>query len=396
MPFDAKRAVERLSSGSILDAHEKITRAIVTAQETARAARLDPPADPTPMHRFGYGAGLPLAILRAAWRDPKVKRKYMRTAFVMACVAMVITSFATMLGDELRRELHHGKKVTFHGLTFDVSILAFFSIFVANYYVVEFLVLMVAREHLKALQRDVALACGLPPEDAEITPRIHINRKWLFDKLKQKWRGTFVFGSIIPIAWLFGRVPYAGSYLQGLVFAAWGAYMSGVFTASKTAHAWKEENTARDPVYLRELEQLIARYWFFGWWGPRLVARLWRRFTRSVFSPAQSFERSPYELLGLAMTRTVRAFPGVSLFVRPLFSVAASHVVLTRRRELGLVDDAPTTNEAAAIEVSQVRIEPASGARVDVEGEREAASEAEAAAVAETIAKTERAASGDR
>ncbi|HSN97249.1 MAG TPA: hypothetical protein VLS89_03090, partial [Candidatus Nanopelagicales bacterium] len=70
----------------------------------------------------------------------------------------------------------------------------------------------------------------------------------------------------------------------------------------------------------------------FRWWLPRLYGRLLRRMTSQVFSPAARFERSPWELAGVAVARVIGGLPGCYLFLRPLIPVAAQHVLMAQDR----------------------------------------------------------------
>src|SRR6185503_9721472 len=114
-----------------------------------------------------------------------------------------------------------------------------------------------------------------------------------------------------------------------LIFG-WGVYWSGVFSGAKTAYAWTEERPG-DPWYLRAWDRGTSLLPRLVAWLPRLYGRIWRRGVASIASPSRAYERSPYELTGLAIARLVRAVPGLYLVARPLIGVAAAHIVLGAR-----------------------------------------------------------------
>jgi hypothetical protein len=165
---------------------------------------------------------------------------------------------------------------------------------------------------------------GIRPESAAPPVReVAFDVTWIWRKLKRRLRGYLIFGSGMPLLYLLQLVPVAGTWLFGVAITLWGWYWVGVFTASKSAHAWADDGVAPPPLPVRSFNARFATGW---WWPLRVYGRLWVWVVRDVSSAAAAFDRSPAPFLGLALARALLALPGLYLLARPIVPVAAGRL----------------------------------------------------------------------
>ena len=191
--------------------------------------------------------------------------------------------------------------------------------------VAQWIVTALGRDFHTALSREASLLTRVEPEDEPLEPRVRLNVGWLRTKLQRRWRGWWVFALGVPVLWVASRVLPGSSMWFTLFASLWGAWWFMVFTAGKSAHAWKEEQ-AREPWFLRG--------WLRAFQGVPVLGRygeFWKRRTASVFSPAARVERQPWRLAGLAVARALAVLPVVKCFLRPVIPVAAAHLLLAER-----------------------------------------------------------------
>ncbi|WPB81603.1 hypothetical protein KYC5002_21100 [Archangium violaceum] len=186
----------------------------------------------------------------------------------------------------------------------------------------QWIVIALSRDFHTVIEREASLRTGLVPEDEPLTPRVRLNMPWVRTKMRRRWRGMVLFVLGAPVLWLCTRwLPWRDEVLATLM-SLWGAWWFVVFTAGKSALAWKEE-TAGEPWFLRGWNGLTSRIP-----GLRAYGSLWTNQTREVFSPAASVERRPWSLMGLAVVRALSSLPLVRCFLRPLIPVAAAHLLV--------------------------------------------------------------------
>ena len=322
-------------------AREILRRAATEVRAGARVAReasLAPPPSPSSLRRFGYGVALPFSVLRGVLADPFARRQYLRATLTQAAVTLVVGAALTLSSHRLE-ERFDGRDgmsvVIYEGL-------GFWSALYATLSVTEWLVVALSRQYGDQVSRAAAVLAGVPPEDDLAPPRVRIDLRWMWRKLKRRLRGTKVFVSGLPLLWFAVLVPAFGSALHVAAVLAWGAYWTVVSAAAKTAHGWTDaagvmrdapgREPPPDPWFIRGFDRLtqtpIGR-----WWLPRLCLRLWRRLTLSMFPPCLSVEEAPWELAGIAVVRALAALPGFYLLLRPLLPVAAAKALLERRAE---------------------------------------------------------------
>ncbi len=168
------------------------------------------------------------------------------------------------------------------------------------------------------------LASIVPEDEAPKTPALALDLRWLYRKMKRRFRGYVVFAAGLPALLPFRLVPAVGPYLFSIALTLWGWYWIGVFSAAKSAHAWADEEQALSPAPIRSLNERVSRHFVFAplrWYG-----RTWARLTRGVNPAATTFERSPTAFLGLALARIVLSLPGLYLLARPIVPVAAGRL----------------------------------------------------------------------
>ena len=168
------------------------------------------------------------------------------------------------------------------------------------------------------------LVAIVPEEATPKTPKIAVDLRWLYRKMKRRFRGYVVFAAGLPALLPLRLVPTAGPYLFSIAATLWGWYWIGVFSAAKSAHAWADEERALSPAPIRTLNERMSPHFVFGplrWYG-----RTWARLTRGVNPAATTFERSPTAFLGLALARVVLSLPGLYLLARPIVPVAAGRL----------------------------------------------------------------------
>jgi hypothetical protein len=166
---------------------------------------------------------------------------------------------------------------------------------------------------------------GIRPESAAPpVPKIALDLRWLMKKLRRRMRGYIIFASGMPLLYLLRLIPTVGSWLFAASITLWAWYWGGVFTASKSAHAWADDGIAGPPRLVGAFNAGVADGWWF--WPLRAYGRLWSRVVRGVNAAATTFDRSPVPFLGLALARGVLALPGLYLLMRPIIPVAAGRL----------------------------------------------------------------------
>ncbi len=189
--------------------------------------------------------------------------------------------------------------------------------------VAQWIVIALSRDFHTVLEREVSLRTGLVPEDEPLTPRVRLNLPWVRAKMKRRWRALVMLGLGAPVLWAATLWLPGRKELFTALMSLWGAWWFVVFTAGKSALAWREE-TPREPWFLRGWNGLTSRVPVL-----RAYGSLWTKHTREVFSPAASVERRPWGLVGLAVVRALAALPLVKCFLRPVIPVAAAHLLAT-------------------------------------------------------------------
>jgi hypothetical protein len=275
-------------------------------------AHLAPPPHDARARRFLWGFALPFGVLRAVLRDPAMRKRWLEVTSAQVGIIAVLSFFAVRFSDA---SIHH--------------IAAMLATIYSVVCVVEWIVIAFSREYHDDLSRMAAYATSVPGEPPlPHHPRVHIDIKWLWKKLKRRIRGFALIASGAPLlAWVL-FVPHVGDAIYAVLAALWAFYWLSVFALGATPLAWDERPPVRAPWFLRPFDS-AAKVAVVGWpFGA--YAWLWRKLTVSVHAPCETQARAAYEGAGLALARAITGFPGLYLFLRPLFPVAATHVVLAR------------------------------------------------------------------
>jgi hypothetical protein len=355
-------------------------------RESLRGGALPTPKG-APRGTFVHGLMLPLSLFMATLRSPRLRRPYLRLALVRAAVLLVVgvTAWAsgcaegdksdkvvtvrhdkpeasvetpvdvdapgfhmhidesknqgnlTILGHPVPIEVN-GEDATSAPAPTPLPASRFARVrdslkrgwkeivaFVGLLSVVEGIIVFFSRRWDDWLSFYLSGLAGIRPELAEPPVRkLALDLKWLRKKLRRRIRGYIIFGSGMPLLYLLRLVPVAGGWLFAIAVTLWAWYWGGVFTASKSAHAWADDGAAPPPLVVRSFGVPFATGWW--WWPLRRYGRVWAWLVRGVNSAAATFERSPAAFLGLALARAVLALPGLYLLARPIVPVAAGRI----------------------------------------------------------------------
>lgn len=189
---------------------------------------------------------------------------------------------------------------------------------------VEWIVIALSRQYDDELARRTSLALGVLPEDEPRTPRPSFDPKWAFRKLRDRVRGSLLLVSAFPLYVLLDATHF-GKLVAPVLVVGWGLYWGLVFTAAKSAHAWRDADAdppAPLPFFLRPFERAMHTH-------PRLTAypRAWAFLVRSVRSPAHHAERSLGAFFGVLFVRALSHVPLVYLAIRPFVAVASARII---------------------------------------------------------------------
>lgn len=187
-------------------------------------------------------------------------------------------------------------------------------------------VLALTRDFHDALSRELSLLVHVAPEDPPMRPRIRLDLPWV--KRKANRRAQFFLGFlpgwalITFVGWL---VP-PHRVLTTVLTTVWAAYWWMVMTAGQSARAWSPPETTPRPWYLRAWFTLTERVFLLRW--ARWFGRVWEKFARRFYGPSERVEEQPFEFAGLALSRALMLVPVLKLLFRPIFPVAAAHLLV--------------------------------------------------------------------
>jgi len=191
--------------------------------------------------------------------------------------------------------------------------------------VIEWIISALSNEHTDALTDALATSLGLPvwKSERDRPPRIRLDARWMFRRLKRQLAAAIVFASGAPLFLLAKLIPRAGEFLCTATITAWGLYWLLVTTAGKSDFAWSTVATQK-PWFLRAWTFLVTRVPGFRWWLPRTYGRIWSWLTEKLHRAAQLLEEAPWGYFGLSLVRILGNLPVFSILVRPLLPVAAT------------------------------------------------------------------------
>ncbi len=308
--------------------------------------RREVPPPTHPVRQFFHGLSLPFHLFRALWEDPVARRRYLRVGLVQSLVILALAFACKSSGNEAVGVANAAPPAQAQG--FVVHELEFWAALFAAVHMAQWVVIGLSRDFHDVVSRDASLLTGLEPEDEPLEPRIRLDLKWLWRKISRRFRAFMVFTVGVPI--LYGisfPLPHRNTVASVLI-SGWSAYWVVVFTASQSAHAWRNAE-AGPPWFLRGWSWLTTRVPGFRWWGPRGYGRFWENQTRDLFPPAAEMEKQPWAFAGLALTGMLSVIPLMKCFLRPLMPVASAHLLVARHTtERAAASKAPEPSQPAA------------------------------------------------
>lgn len=306
------------------------------------------------MARVAYGFVLPAAVLGALWRDPVVRRRWLRISLAQSAVTVAVAVAALGAGGFSGPRVEDGAGWWRRGL------LLWAGIYTAVH-LLQTAVIGLSRDFHTEVSREASLRVGLSPEDPPLRPRIRVNWKWIRRRLARRVRTAMLFAMVTPLIYpLLGFLP-GGSRLFPVVMAGWGFYWWMVFAAAKSARAWEDESTAGPPWFVRVAGRAISTVPPLRWLGLAWLARLWTRFSRPLWAPASCVEHSPWVFSGLALAKAVGSLPLLKLWLRPFFSVSAALLLVER----GASADVPALPGDVGEVGAELAAEERAGARLE-------------------------------
>jgi hypothetical protein len=308
-----------------------VRREAVLSARAAHEGSLDRPSRGSRVRRFFFGLTLPLGVTRAALADAPTSHLWRDVALAQLGA---LGTFA------LSAALFELKGLLEDGLSWGAAAEA-----LAGWYgavcVAEWIIIALSREYHDAISVRAAQVTGIAVAPLFRAPRVRLDMGWLWLKAKRAMRLILLVAVGLPPLAVFALVPRVGHYVYAGLTLAWTAYWAAAFAIANAPECW-EHPAPGEPWFLRGLRRAAAVP-VVGW----LVAPyawLVARVCRSVVWACRAFEEVPFEASGLALARAIASVPGLYLFARPVFPVAASHALgapllaLSRRVQAAVVD----------------------------------------------------------
>lgn len=191
------------------------------------------------------------------------------------------------------------------------------------------LVLGLSRDYQDRLARDLALVAVVQPEEAPANPRVRLDLAWLRRKLRRRLRGLWMTTASVmalsPLLLVGAPWGRAGA-LSSLLAAVTTAYWWLVFTAAKSARAWRAEDDPTPPAPVRALLRLTELP-LLRWFGPRWMAHFARWATKSMSAPARAIEPDFAAFAGLGAANALASLPVVRIALRAAIVVVAAELL---------------------------------------------------------------------
>ncbi|WP_257447222.1 hypothetical protein [Archangium lipolyticum] len=285
------------------------------------AGHFQPGKISTPTNRLGqfvHGLCLPFHLVRVLLADGQVRWRYLKVCTTQAAAALALAvSCSGSSGEKALESVRPD--------AWDRQLVYWAAIY-SSLQIAQWIVIALSRDYHSELTRELSLRVGQVPEDEPLVPRVWINTRWFGKKLRLRWQALVVFSLGVPLLWVVKKIIPGGNLLFPALLSLWGAWWFVVYTAGKSARAWAEA-APPEPWFLRGWRWLVSRIPLLGWTPFKMYDSLWTTLTRPLFSPAASVERQPWMLAGLAVGRAFSMIPLVRCFLRPVFPVAATHLL---------------------------------------------------------------------
>jgi hypothetical protein len=289
------------------------------AAKVALEAHLAPPPQGTRAQRFFWGLALPFGVVRATFKDHAARAHWLRWSGVQLAILLAVGVRIGLAKSELVERGHHPSFL---------DLVEFLTASYAALTILEWILIALARDYHDVLSQLAARTTGVVAEPIVGPPRIRLDFPWLWTKLKRRIRAVWLFAVALPLFGLTLGIPFAGEWVYLALSTAWAAYWLAVFAVGGSFLAW-EPVPATPPWFARALTR-IGKVPVVGI-PPRLYGRFLAWATRGVAPVCLAFERDPWAASGLATARLLAGIPGVYLFLRPAFGVAATHTILVAR-----------------------------------------------------------------
>lgn len=279
------------------------------------------------LHQFRFGFTLVARIGRALLQNPADRKAFLHQALTRTGVTLSVTLVLTLANyTTITALLNSKQKVLDLNALQELGTVLLASVY-STLCMVEWCVIALTRDYDDQISRRASLLLGLTPEDPERAPRVRFDFKWLKKKILRRFRGYRVYLVAMPAAALLMLIPLVGTRLYSMLIALWSLYWTVVYTAAKSAAAWRDEEHAPDPWFIAGWMWLATRVPGFRWTLPRAYGRWWRRQSKDMFSPCHAVALHPSAMAGLALFRFLCDFPGAYLFARPFLPVAAAYIL---------------------------------------------------------------------
>lgn len=333
-----------------------------------KSVSLVAPSPGARVQRFLWAITIHVAVLRLIWADRPTRSQALRAwapqlAVLLGVLLLALVTkeaavgdYDTTLGEGLSSGSAHsdGFRLTFRvdrGFSLETI-----GTLIGTLKAAEWILVALTRQFGDALTVAASSLVGVPPDDVVTDPRVRLDLRWLWTKLKRRISGGLAFiVSAAPMILLLDLVLLPLFLLVSKplpedlqLFAAWfteaidNEVVSlllfawiGIFTLGKTGHAWTNPGPA-DFVLVQHAARVRA------WFAPRvpflarvvgIYERLLRRATRFMRSPSEFAGRMPWETAGLVVVRILFSVPGLYLLGRPLLPITSALVLAARAPE---------------------------------------------------------------
>lgn len=257
----------------------------------------------------------PFQLINGLRAHPEAWRRWLRTVGVQAGLTLVLGSLMLWWADE--DELGGAWAVA--------------ALWVSNLVVVQTLVLAFTRDFQDRLSNELAVAHGLPAEDAfPERARLRLDFKWLRRNLRRRWRGVVMVGATVlvalPVVVVLVPLDLGGFALEYVVSAA-SVYWWVVFTAARSAWAWETEKDVSPAWPMSAWVEFAEKTSWARWCGMHLGARFLAWATKEMAAPAREVDANWPAFLGLGLARVVATVPVVKVAMRAAMVVAVGEVL---------------------------------------------------------------------
>jgi hypothetical protein len=150
---------------------------------------------------------------------------------------------------------------------------------------------------------------------------------------------------VLVVAAFFHLKDVAFSAVLALVSAYWWV----VFTAARSARAWRDEADPTPPTPLRVLQAAVEHFPWLRWFGFGVLVRFAVGASKSMAAPARSIEADLPRFIGLGLARVIATIPVVRIALRAAIIVAAEEALEACAADERLPDESAVLAAPAAV-----------------------------------------------